>query len=218
MTGIKLIQLTIAVSVLMGCRSNPPPSSEPSTPSAAAARFADEGAGSPEVGAARLEVHQAGKVSLPNGQLAVSDAFIHDPLVVSDLPAGEYAIELLIAKSRSDERVAAARVQLRNESAATWRRVGFIAIDSGTAAFYDPRISSSITPSNVERFNDTVLKALEESTRPTYSTAAISWEGITFVAFSTGFGDGRYPVFLGSSAAGVPLVVLVDCEILPWPQ
>ncbi len=158
-------------------------------------------------------------MSLPNGQLAASDAFINDyPVVVSELPRGDYSVELLVAKSQSDERVAAARVRVRNEPAASWRRVGAIAIDSGTGAFFDPRISSSITPANVERFNDGLLKALEMSSRPTHSTVAISWEGMTFVAFSTGFGDGSYPVYVGFSVAGLPAAVVVDCEILPWPQ
>lgn len=129
------------------------------------------------MGAARLQVREAGKVSLPNGQLAVSDAFINDyPVIVSELPRGDYSVELLVAESRLDSRVAAARVQVRRESVAGWRRVGFIAIDSATGALFDPRISASITPSNVEHFNRTLLTALETSSRTTYSIAAISWE------------------------------------------
>lgn len=171
------------------------------------------------MGAARLEVRSGGEVSIPRGQLAVSDALINDsPILVSELPPGDFLVELLVAKSGGDERVAAARMRVRNDPVATWHRVGFIAVDSGTGAFFDPRISSSITPANVERFNDRLLNALEASYRPTYSISPISWEGMSFVAFSTGFGDGTYPVYLGSSAAGVPITVLVDCEILPWPQ
>jgi len=123
-----------------------------------------------------------------------------------------------VAESRLDSRVAAARVQVRRESVAGWRRVGFIAIDSATGALFDPRISASITPSNVEHFNKTLLTALETSSRTTYSIAAISWESMTFVAFSTAFGDGRYPVYLGSSGAGLPVTVLVDCQILPLKE
>src|SRR5688572_24293223 len=225
---LRLIQVTIASSLLLACGSNSPSgggqaSAEgggaPAAPSAAVARFASEEAANPDVGAARLEVRRGGEVSIPRDQLAVSDAFINDhPILVSKLSPGDYLVELLVAKSGVDERVAAVRVRVRNDQVATWHRVGIIAIDSGTGAFFDPRISSSITPAHVERFNERLLSALAASYRPTYSIAPISWEEMRFVAFSTGFGDGTYPVYLGSSVAGLPVTVLVDCEILPWRQ
>lgn len=227
---LRFIKVAIASSVAFACGSNAPSSSAssgrasagnaPVAPSAPAARFASQDAGGPDVGAARLEVREAGTVALPSGQLAVSDAFINDdPVVVPDLSAGEYSVELLVAGAERDERVAAARVRVRDEPVAGWRSVGLIAIDSGNAAFFDPRLSSSIrSPDVIERFNESLLAALEKSARPTYSIAAIPWNGMTYVAFSSGFGDGTYPVFLGSSDAGRPVVVLVDFDILPWKQ
>ena len=210
--------LTFASLLLVACGQNAP-DTEPAAPWAAAARFSAEEPGNPDVGPVRLHVRQAGQVSLPDGRLAVSDAFINDvPLIVSELPGAEYTVEILVAQSPDDERVAAARIRLRSEPVVTWRVVGGIAVDSGNAAFFDPRLSATITPANVEQFNDRLLDAVKKSTRATYSTAAIAWEGLTFVAFSTGFGDGRYPVFVGSSAAGLPAVILVDCDILPWRQ
>ena len=210
--------LTFASLLFVGCAQTAR-EGEPSAPSPAAARFSAEEPGHPDAGTVRLHVREAGKVSLPDGRLAVSDAFINDvPLIVSELPGAEYTVEILVAQSPDDERVAAARIRLGSEPVVNWRVAGGIAVDSGTAAFFDPRLSATITPANVERFNDGLLDALKKSTRATYSTAAISWEGLTFVAFSIGFGDGRYPVFVGSSAAGLPVVILVDCDILPWPQ
>lgn len=149
----------------------------------------------------------------------MSDAFINDsPLIVSDLPNGEYAVELLVGDSGTDERVAAARILFRDEPPVRWRRIGNFGVDSGTAAFFDPGISSAIGAVNVERFNDDLLKALEQSYRNTYSIAALSWQGRALVAFSTGWGDGHYPVYVGSSSTGSPVTVVVDCEILPWPR
>jgi hypothetical protein len=224
---LRLFQVTIASSLSLACGSQSTSTAERaggeagsahSAPSAAVARFAGEEPGSPGVGAARLDVRKAGEVSLPDGQLAVSDAFVNDyPIVVSDLPPGNHVVELLVAASGVDQRVAATRVRVGADPVATWRRVGSIAVDSGTGAFFDPRISSSITASSVGRFNDSLLSALDASYRPTYAIAAITWEDMRFVGFSTGFGDGTYPVYLGSSLAGLPVTVLVDCGILPWP-
>lgn len=227
---LRFMKIVIASSLGFACGSNTPSSSmssgrapagnAPVAPSAPAARFASQDAGGPDVGAARLEVRQAGTVALPSGQLAVSDAFINDdPVLIPDLQAGDFSVELLVAGAGGDERVAAARVRVRDEPVAGWRGVGSIAIDSGTAAFFDPRLSSSIqSPDVIERFNESLLAALETSARPTYSIAAVPWNGMTFVAFSSGFGDGTYPVFLGSSDSGRPAVVLVDFDILPWKQ
>jgi hypothetical protein len=227
---LRLTKIAVASSLAFACGSNAPSSSVSSSsatrshasaaPSAPAARFASQDAGSPDVGAARLEVRQAGTVALPNGRLAVSDAFINDyPVLVPDLPAGEFSVELLVAGADGDERVAAARLRVREEPVASWRSAGLIAIDSGNAAFFDPRLSSSIRSLDaIERFNASLLAALEKSARPTYSIAVIPWNGMRFIAFSSGFGDGTYPVFLGSTDSDLPAAVVVDFEILPWKQ
>jgi Protein of unknown function (DUF4241) len=223
----RLIHVAIVTSIALVCGSpstsrreaGAPAQAEAAVPSPAAARFSSEGAGRPDVGSARLEVQSAGDVRLPHGRLAVSDAFVIDsPVVVGDLPSGTYAVELLVAQAAGDARIAAARLRVRKDPVARWRRAGVIAIDSGSAAFFDPRISASITAANVEAFNDRLQRALEASYRRTYGTAAMSWQDMTVLAFSTGFGDGTYPVYLGSTAGGLPAAVLVDCEILPWSR
>lgn len=224
---MRLIQIAIASLAMLGCRPQPAPpneaadatssrgeAAEPSTP---VIRFSAQEPGAPDVGPVRLHIREAGKVVLPQGKVAVSDAFVNDyPLVVAELPPGEYVVQLLVADAGTDERVAAARVRIAGEAAATWRRAGYIAIDSGNGAFFDPRVSSSLDPSTIETFNDTLLKALGETYRNTYSIASLSWQGLTFVGFSTGWGDGRYPVYVGLSTAGSAVSVVIDCEILPW--
>lgn len=176
-------------------------------------------AGRSDVGVVELQVRDVGTLSLPQGQLGVSDAFVNDaPVVVSNLPSGEHPVELLIASATSDARVAAARVRFGQAAVASWRLAGAIAVDSGTGAFFDPRLPAGIGVAGIERFNARLLDALESSYRPTYSTAAFAWDELAVFAFSTGFGDGAYPVFVGASAAGAPVIVLVDCEILPWER
>jgi hypothetical protein len=180
--------------------------------------FAGQNAGAPGVGSARLDVRQAGALSLPQGRLAVSDAFINDsPLVIAEMPSGPHAVELLIASTANDSRVAAARLGVTDERVAHWMRAGSIPVDAGTVAFFDPRISASITPSDVEQFTTLLADGLAASERPTYAVTAMSWKGMPLVAFSIGFGDGAYPVYVGRNSAGRVVMVLVDAEILPWP-
>lgn len=225
---LRSILLSMASVGLFGCGPDPaarrPPvaepqasSGEPAEPSAPVVRFSAQEPGAQDVGAARLRIHAAGTLPLPDGRLAVSDALINDaPLVVPDLPTGDHAVDVLVAESASDARVAGARVRLRDEPAASWRRVGYFAVDSGTGAFFNPQVV--LDPSSIPDFNDTLLKALEQSYRHTYSVVNLAWHGTTYVAFSTGMGDGAYPVYVGSSSTGSPVTVVVDCEILPWKE
>jgi hypothetical protein len=146
--------LTFASLLLVACGQNAP-DTEPAAPSAAAARFTTEEPGNPDVGLVRLHVRETGKVSLPDGRLAVSDAFINDvPLIVSELPGAEYTVEILVAQSPDDERVAAARIRLRSEPVVTWRVAGGIAVDSGNAAF---SIRGSPQPSRRPTSSDSTI-------------------------------------------------------------
>ena len=220
MIASRWIALAATGMVALACSPKPSaPEVETSSPTAAVARFASSPEGTPDGGAAALEVKSAGKVMLRDGRLAVSDAFINDaPVVASDLPQGEFTVELLVAKSRTDSRIAAARVVLGNDSIAAWRRIGVIPIDSGTGAFFDPRMFSGHGPADVETFNGQLLELLKPSNAQPYSSAMMTWRNGTLVAFSTGFGDGTYPVYLGSSSAGRPVGVVVDFEVLPWEE
>ena len=209
--------IAVTAVLALACGVKPPSDGEIASPSVAVARFTAAAESAPDVGSARLEIQAAGKVAFPDGRLAVSDAFINDaPVIASRLPPGEATVELLVATSRTDQRVAAARVVVGRDPIAGWRRIGAIPIDSGTGAFFDPRIFSAHTPADVEPFNDRLLAVLKRSATQPYASGAMTWQNRTLVAFSTGFGDGTYPVYVGSSTTGHPMAVVVDCELLPW--
>lgn len=191
--------------------------SDSAPPSAPVIRFSDDGAGGPDIGRAALKVRKAGTLPLPEGMVAVSDAFVNDaPIVIGELAPGEHAVEILVAVTPSDERVAAARLRLRDDPVVKWQAAGAMPVDSGTGAFFNPALTARIDPPTGARLTSDLLAALKTSYRPTYSTAVVSRAGAVMVAFSTGFGDGSYPVYVGFSAIGQRAVVLVECEVLPW--
>jgi hypothetical protein len=49
-----------------------------------------------------------------------------------------------------------------------------------------------------------------------YRHAEISWQGSRMLAFSSGFGDGGYPLYVGTSESGAVVAALIDFQILPW--
>jgi hypothetical protein len=170
------------------------------------------------VGIAALRVQEAGSLQLPYGRVAVADALVSDqPLLVADLPAGDHKVTLLVAATPTDARVAAARLLLSGEAVVRWKTAGAIAVDSGNGAFFDPRLAAGVGPLAGPRLTADLLSGLKASYRPTYSTAVVGSGDAKMVAFSTGFGDGAYPVYVGLSEAGRRVVVLIDCEVLPWP-
>jgi hypothetical protein len=205
--------LTMAASAGCGDGDRVAVEQTPSDPATVFSWFATGSAAAP--GGSRLRVQMVGDLTLQSAQMAVADAFVNDqPLLVPGVPPGTYPVEALVSDIDGDERVAAMRVLLSTESPASWGEVGLIAVDSGTAAVFESSLPSAVTALTVESFNDTLLKALESTYRHTWSHAALSWEGRSMVAVSSGLGDGTYPVFLGTTASRQPAAVLIDFLVL----
>lgn len=206
--------LTMAPSAGRRDRDRPAVEQAPPDPATVFSWFATDRGEAP--GGSRLRVQIVGNLTLQTAQMGVADAFVNDePVLLPDVPPGTYAVEALVSDIDGDERVAAMRVMLSAESPASWDEVGAIAVDSGTAAVFEPSLPSAVTPLTVESFNETLLKALESTYRHTWSHASLSWEGRTMVAVSSGLGDGSYPVFLGTTASRQPAAVLIDFLVLP---
>lgn len=185
-----------------------------SDPAATNSLFSSPAAINTTFGNAELRVQQIGLIELNSGQLAVSDAFINDaPLRVGPVPTGAAPVEVLLASFGADSRVAAARVRFFESVPDQWRHVGAVPIDSGTGALFDASLQLATASTNT--FVESLSAALDATYRPTWSHAALTWQGTHFIAFSTGFGDGTYPVFMGTSATGEILTILVDCELVP---
>jgi hypothetical protein len=168
---------------------------------------------------------QAGTLTVTSGKVIAADAMgilLAEPFKVK-IPAGEYPVILtLLRYPDDDERIAAARLQLRDGKVLRWQEAepsGF-AVDSGTAAFCDDAATHYLDelPSKQQKsFFDRVVRKVDEHYRETRSWVDLPVDrtaGTNLIAFSTGFGDGGYGAYLGYGPKNQPLSLLLDFGLL----
>ncbi len=160
-----------------------------------------------------IEVETAGTLALPSGRVAA-----YDPLVVGqveafafEVPPGHYPVIVSMANIDGEprRRVIAAAVQFSEQPVSGWRQALQIgedptelapremfgyAVDTGTGCFAD----ADFDPGELEEI------AVEEYVQL----------DPRLVAFTTGWGDGRYATFLGRDALGRPAMLVTDFELL----
>ena len=174
---------------------------------------------------ATIRVHTIGDVSLPTGRLVACD-----PLVVPDtepftrpVPRGRHPVETRVAEfDDGDQRVACALVRfspgdptdwelaaLRGQRADRLRGDEYVGygVDSGTGCFASPEalaLFAETLASLDDGEDDPLIRALEETRVDTWDHAdlVVGPDDLDVVAFSTGFGDGRYPTYWGLDAQG----------------
>lgn len=182
-----------------------------------------------------FELHELGTVNLPSGRVVVCD-----PLAAPEgkplgfaAPPGAYPVRLAVAHVDGDERVACAQVEFTQHVPRDWYiallddqdpdevsewEMG-VPVDSATAAFMSVE-AAEIWVRRLELgtgFSDAVCDRLEASYVDTRQWATIDVDperSLNAVLFSTGFGDGLYPCFLGLSENGSPCCLIVDFGLL----
>jgi hypothetical protein len=90
-----------------------------------------------------------------------------------------------------------------------FREAGRFGVDAGTAGFLDAHVFAALSDHVFEE------NAYDDLLAPSLATAGaaaalVPFEGSMFFACRSGDGDGVYPVFVGSDAAGTPVAVLVS--------
>lgn len=180
--------------------------------------------------AGTLERHEAveiGTLPVPDGKLLACEPFlIHRPREnIIPVPPGTYPVFISVASAPegTDRRVAFAWVRLRDGAPARWEpartRRGeevSVGVDSGTACFTSaaaaPRFIAAYDDGGeygyVEPLSDAVGTAMEAVWRDTGGWAVLECgEGARLAAFSSGGGDGTYPVYRALDARGRRLAV-----------
>lgn len=193
-----------------------------------------------------IHVTDGGMLDLPTGRVVACDPFVYlgsgdiEPFTVTVAP-GRYRVEAAVATltrpgeppaERPHRRVAAARLVISDEPTATWELAlqpeqdlaelkddeffGY-GVDAGTGCFYDASAEEAFP--GTEEEEGPLWEAFENSDwsqGPHLVTSTST--GHTLAAFTSGWGDGFYPTWIGRSASGEVTCFLTDFFVAPDPS
>jgi hypothetical protein len=164
-------------------------------------------------------------VVLPSGRVIVGEyLFDAEPLPFEVAP-GAYPVHATLARYGEEpfDTVALATLVLSDAPTVTWQSAGGIAVDGGTTT-----ITSVEGRDALNRAAEEVEDAWLETDDPIFDSL-MAHDGLATefaitpetnaAMFSSGVGDGGYPVYIGFDTAGKPTRVVVDFYILHlvWP-
>jgi len=171
----------------------------------------------------RISTHPAGRLNLPSGRIIAADPSSLDddeePFLVT-VAAGTYPVTIALATFLDDpghSRVCAARLEITDRPAATWElalRDGQDPMDLGAGEFYgfgvDAGVACFVDADNAERLSDE-WEDLPHLLDPRFTTVA----GGDMVAWSSGWGDGFYPTWIGRDETGAVTSFVADMLLFP---
>jgi hypothetical protein len=166
----------------------------------------------------RIEVHEAGVLRMPSGRLVAADpawlGYDHEPYTVTVDP-GTYPVKVSVARFVDDPahtRVAAARLDITDRPVMAWEmamRPGQDPIVLGDGEFFgigvDAGMACFVDADECER-----LRGASESFGSLAERRFIAIESGAMVAWSSGWGDGAYPTWIGRDAAGEVVCFVAD--------
>ncbi|MET7398051.1 DUF4241 domain-containing protein [Dactylosporangium sp. NPDC005572] len=166
----------------------------------------------------RLSVHAPGHLHLPSGRPVAADPSSLDlgakPFSVT-VPPGSYPVSVSLATFVDDphhSRVTAARLDVCDRPAMRWElalRDGQEPLDLGHREFFgfgvDAGMACFVDADSIDRMKD-VWRRLDGLVKPRYRTVGSG----DMVAWSSGWGDGVYPTWIGYDATGAPTCFVAD--------
>jgi hypothetical protein len=177
----------------------------------------------------RVDLRDGGTLRMPTGRLIAADPGVldgHSEPFACTVALGEYRVELAVivfTENPEHERVAAAKLVISDEPVASWelavtaeqnpllladgRFYGF-GVDTGMGCFVDAGIVEPMT-AIVEKSLDTLFDVDGRSAELTDPES-----GANLIAFSSGWGDGAYPTWLGRTANGEVACFVADMLVL----
>jgi hypothetical protein len=166
-----------------------------------------------------------GDIVLPSDRLLVNDFFAMDSFFLPDMPAveldgftGRAPVCLHIAQLQpADERAAFLHVRFGDGRVDHWvlGTSGF-GVDGGTGGIAS---AEAVRPVTASAALDVYFDTLEAHSVNTWGWANLVTDpasGANVIGFSTGYGDGGFPVYAGIGRDGQVVAVVIDLLVLPW--
>lgn len=171
----------------------------------------------------QLSVHRAGELRLPSGRVIAADPssleFDAEPFTVVVAP-GTYPVSISLATFLDDarhSRVCATRLDVSDRPTVRWElalRDGQEPLDLGDREFFgfgvDAGMACLLDADAIERMKDVWL-TLDGLVEPRYRTI----DAGAMVVWSSGWGDGTYPTWIGCDAAGSVTYLITDMLLFP---
>jgi hypothetical protein len=205
------------------CVTDPDPANggHPAPP----AEVVDAGDPADPSGVVAMDVIGLGDLVLPSDRLVVADMFA---LVVDtnetdgvDLRGftGRAPVCLHIARYEpADQRVAFVHLRLTDRPVVRWEHAAGFGVDGGTGGM-GTREAVEATGDDVDAVLNEYVEVLDRHSVDTWAWLNIETDaatGANVIGFSTGFGDGGYPVVAGYDADEAVAAVVIDHVIVPW--
>jgi hypothetical protein len=165
----------------------------------------------------------AGRLALPSGRV-VADGFpsgLSKPLDYRLAP-GAYPVYVTLARHEPGdaERVALATLVVSREPPVRWRRSGGIGVDGGVGAFTSMEGARALDRLMSDAPDGYYEEAWHSLAAHDHQVTEVPIDGdLNQVMFSTGSGDGGYPLLAGLDANGRPARFVLDFYLLhlAWP-
>ena len=166
----------------------------------------------------RLSVHSAGAIRLSSGRVIAADPssleFDAEPFSVT-VPPGTYPVSISLATFTDDpghSRVCAARLDVGDQPPVRWElalREGQSTVDLGFGEFFgfgvDAGMACFVDADVSDRLKD-LWRTFDGLVEPRY----LMVEAGAMVAWSSGWGDGSYPTWIGYEAGGAVSCFVAD--------
>ncbi len=170
----------------------------------------------------RISTHPAGKLNLPSGRLVAADPssldYGEEPFLTT-VPPGPYPVTISLATFTDDpghSRVAAVRLDITDRRPARWElalRDGQDLLDLGYGEFFgfgvDAGLACFVDEDNRERLTGEWQSL--ELRDPRFAVIA----GGDMIAWSSGWGDGSYPTWVGRDHSDRITTFIADMLLFP---
>lgn len=201
--------------------------------------------GSGEVAGGKLQTHEVAQLSIRDGLIVACDPLVDPEAEPFDrkVPLGKFPVRVVVAEFEGgDQRVAAARIDFKQEPVARWvpalvagQELSQLApgemygygVGAGTGCFMDVSAASALAEREMELsesaefvsyYDDVLDEVMNEHHRDTWTWVDHSPSGDerNVVIFSSGWGDGFYSSYWGEDSNGELVCLVTDFDVLDF--